>query len=819
MVTPNRRSAGRRSFGSIATINLAAWASLGAASVFAQSQTSTWRGGGGNSDWSVAANWSPNGVPNNGTNGISDYDVVVGAPLPTDLDINSTIDSLMIDAPGELDDTGFSLNVLGTLTNVGTINGYGTISGAVVNSGTVNTPVNSLDIVSPSVTNTNLLEATGVGTLTFGSGASIDNAGGQIVASIGTETAQNAIVSFAATVNLSGGSLNNSNGHVIADAGTVTFSGIVNTTASITLTGVSINNAGGEMIANGPTVDDLGGIFNDPTPSAAITVNDGTIDNTGGQIVANGGTGTGSGIISTTSAIDLNGVAVNNSGGLIAANGAGTTNKVVTITSTATIALSNGASVVGGTISVTGGSISVVNSNGLDSSDKIVTLDGVTLSSGTNLGVTGGDTLDIGSAVLTNNGTIGASGGTLNFNGSTLAGNGMIVLDSGETITGQLTQSAQHTITNQLGDCTISATMTNYGTITNFNGYTNQITISGPLINYGTVSAYGGPIFINGLTTNYGTLATGVGALTTANGALTNLSGQTLTGGTYQVGGTLNLPGSVVTNQANIVLSGGTFTAIAPLAINEGSFEVNDVATFTTQGAFTNSGTLTLTNRSTFTSSGDFSNSGIVTLIPDGTFAPAGTLAVNGTYRQTAGLTLLDGGLNIVGNGEVELLGGTIESDSTIEGSGTIEGSIDNSGGIVHAAGNLVVNPGSYKQGPSGQLDIDISADDLGLYSILFVGGNADLDGTLVVSFVDGFIPAVGDTITFVTTSNPFVLTATGTISGQFDTVDSPYPVQISYSPTNVSLTVVPEPMAIGVVCFAALMLSRPKRKVGGVAV
>src|SRR5277367_4902180 len=77
-------------------ISAAVLASLAAAPLLAQTQNSTWTDTDNNSNWSDANNWNPSGAPNNGSNGFTDYNVTIGAPAPTDLNISVTIDSATI---------------------------------------------------------------------------------------------------------------------------------------------------------------------------------------------------------------------------------------------------------------------------------------------------------------------------------------------------------------------------------------------------------------------------------------------------------------------------------------------------------------------------------------------------------------------------------------------------------------------------------------------------------------------------------------------------------------------------------------------------
>jgi len=99
-----------------------------------------------------------------------------------------------------------------------------------------------------------------------------------------------------------------------------------------------------------------------------------------------------------------------------------------------------------------------------------------------------------------------------------------------------------------------------------------------------------------------------------------------------------------------------------------------------------------------------------------------------------------------------------LQEAGALTGNGTLITDVANAGRIEPglAAGRLTVD-GNYTQGATGRLAIDIGAagDDL-----LAVTGTAALDGTLVVTLADGFVPRVGETFT--------VLTADGGVTGQF---------------------------------------------------
>jgi hypothetical protein len=136
-----------------------------------------------------------------------------------------------------------------------------------------------------------------------------------------------------------------------------------------------------------------------------------------------------------------------------------------------------------------------------------------------------------------------------------------------------------------------------------------------------------GLLTINGAYTETpaGTLAVIPGSTLSLNGTFTNFSGQTLTGGTYQIGGTLRFPNAnIVTNAATIVLDGPAAWVVdqsgndglAGLAVNDaaGSLLLVDGAGRTTTGAFSNRGFLSVGPGSVFAVNGDYTQGPLATL-------------------------------------------------------------------------------------------------------------------------------------------------------------------------------------------------------------
>jgi hypothetical protein len=302
-------------------------------------------------------------------------------------------------------------------------------------------------------------------------------------------------------------------------------------------------------------------------------------------------------------------------------------------------------------------------------------------------------------ASFTNVGMLNVQDGTLNLTGtftnfnagtSTLTGGTYSLAGKLQFTNAAVTTNAAYVvldgpsaqIVNQSGDDALANLAANAaaGIFTDRNG--RDFTTAGSFSNAGYLTVGAGSTFTVPADATYGqtgTLDVSAGGTMNVVGAFTNVSGGTLSGGTYQVAGTLQFTGAVITtNAANLRLDGP-------------SAQITDLAgTDALANLSANTGFLAVQNGRDFATSADFSNSGILYVSPTG--APS-TFTVNGTYTETGGQ------INVLNNGTAILVGGGT-SGSTVAVSGT----------LTVGAGSTLAVSGLYIQNSSGTLTVQSQA-------------------------------------------------------------------------------------------------------------
>jgi len=667
--------------------------------------------------------------------------------------------------------------VSATLINQQTIQGQGNFGLgelAITNQGTINANTGLLSVqpsASPGIVNTGTMEASSGSTLDiiYGIPGPFNNTGGTIQALNGgtvmllggtytggtLKTSGTGIFTVpAGGVNPILNNLTNSGMYQIPGGagstiqGTVTNSGTFQVAGTLFVSGATNSTGSGSILLQGGTLHQLTGTD--------------TLTNVTPHLIHGGGTVfelplTNQSTIqadSTTTPLNLTGATTTNTG-IVSASGGGT------------LQISNTVNNVGG----------VVEALASSTVDLIGTVSGGTLTTaGTGVIQAQNGTLDGTTSIPTNAGKMSVKNfdlflqGTVNNTGTiTLTGNSCMILDKPSTLTGT-------------GRVMMASTTCIFGA---GNAFTNQSTILGAgtigdsnpmaITNAGTIFANSkSPLFIvpdvNGFT-NTGKLQVALGSTLNINGAFNNLSGDTLTGGSYTLNGTLNLQSSIVNNAASITLTGAaaqifnTFTstnALSGLASNlaKSTLSVQGGQTLTTSTNFANAGTTIVGAGSAFT--------------------------VGGSYTQTGGATTIDGTLTAPT--------GLALQKGTLVGKGTVAAAVTSHSSIT--AGDSATKPatltisGSYSEQSTGTLNISVGGTAAGQFGVLAVSNGVSLGGTLSIKLINAFVPAVGDTFTILTGS---------AVSGKFATVkgtsiNASEHFQVNYGSNDVTLTVVSGP-------------------------
>lgn len=292
---------------------------------------------------------------------------------------------------------------------------------------------------------------------------------------------------------------------------------------------------------------------------------------------------------------------------------------------------------------------------------------------------------------------------------------------------------------------------------------------------------------------NNGTLHASAASTLIVTGGLTNLSGNTPTGGTYDVEGTLRIAGAnILTDSAHIILDGPASQFLNDTTSTDALAALSSV---------TATGELDVVNGRAFTTTASFSNAGTVDVGAGSSFTNAGD------YTQTGGLTNVNGTLDPAGNFNLQA--------GVLEGNGAVLASLIQTGGAVqpgNSIGTLGVT-GNYIMSAAATLNMELGDH---TWDQLLVGGNVQLDGTLNLLFLPGFAASNGDILT---------LLQYGSHSGAFAAINGLTFGQYSFAPiynatdfelqVGVTASSTPESATWMTLAGAALLLAamRAKRK------
>ncbi len=598
-----------------------------------------------------------------------------------------SLNDIGVDSSGNV--TGAGLNNFSTaLTNAtgGTINLYNTkLSGNTTdidNDGTVNMSGTVILDNAQGTGTVNITKDTAgnASSVTVNNSLEQDNI---TVASENTLTNNNATITAntnltnAGTITGTGTSSLVINGDS-SNTGTIE-QGIITTAASVTLTNSGTVTVNGTLNNNGSIVGDSGTLNINATTSNAGTISQGTLATAASTTLTNTGditvktTLTNNGTIDNSNTLTLAGTGMTNAGTI--SNTAGTTNITGTLTNSGTISQKEVSVSAGGALTSDASTLTatdgITNNGTLNLTGGNISSD--ILSSGGTTNITGNVTNSadhtIANAVDVKNGaTLNTNAtaltnatnndGTLELTGGTLAAN---ILGSGSLT---VTNSVQNSANITQGSLTVNSgqTLTNNGstTITAAAGFQNNGTVA----NNGTISVAGG--------NNTGSI-TGSGAFTNS-GNFTNSN--TITQNT------ITNTGTITTNSENLVATSG-ITNNGSLVYNAGSQTVSDITgdgsagsrvALTTNAPFTIDNTITNTYVDLYNSTVRFGSNGDI--------SGATAFNVNG-----GGMDMIDGSITSTNLGTVNLnalsnIG--IDLDLSTLTSDSFSATVTNNGGIFN---------------------------------------------------------------------------------------------------------------------------------------
>ncbi|WP_420104009.1 autotransporter outer membrane beta-barrel domain-containing protein [Bosea sp. (in: a-proteobacteria)] len=616
--------------------------------------------------------------------------------------------SVSITGGGVLTLTGNTSHTGGTTISAGALrvgNGgvLGTIAGNVVNNAALIFDRSDATSFSGAISGTGSVTKEGLGALTLTGTNSY--AGGTTINS-GTLRVGNGGTSGSITGNVV------NNGVLAFDrSDTTSFAGAISGTGSLTKDGLgTLTLTGTNSYAGGTTIN-----------SGTLRVgNGGSSGSITGDVVNNG--------VLAFDRSDTTSFA-----GTISGTGSLTKDALGALTLTGTNTYTGGTTIANGSLRVgNGGTSGSIAGNVVNTAVLIFDRSDATSFAGAISGV--GRVAKNGAGTLTLTGTNSYTGGTVINAGTLRVGNGgtsgaiigevwnngVLAFDRSDTTsfagaisgTGSVSKNGTGTLTLTGTNTYTGGTTINAGALRIGDGGTSG-SITGDVVNNGTLA------FVRSDSISFGGTISGTGGLGKGGvGTLTLTGGNTFTGGTVIVDGTLQIG------------DGGTSGSILSDVVNLGTLAFNRSDTTSFAGVISGNGgvskigagKLTLTGTSTYTGP---------------TSVSAGTLSVNGSIASSSSVTVNPGGT----------LGGSGTVGTTTIAGGTL--APGNSIGTLSVAGNL-----SFSAGSTYAVEVSPSDSDR-----VNVSGTATLGGaTVAASFAAGIYVAKQYTI----------LNATGGVSGTF---------------------------------------------------
>jgi len=689
-------------------LGLAILASLLATAARVDAATRTWDGGGADSNWSTAANWSLDTLPVAGDtvtfNGTSTKNATIDVPV--------TIAVFQVNA-------GYS----GTITQSNTLTlttSYTQAAGTFVGGGP------NVSITGTTTINSGGTFNGGSSTISL-SGALTVNAGGAFTSTSGQLTVSGAVTLAAGVFSHNGGTVVFSTSNVTLNlGGAATFNNVQFLSGTKTISAANTMTVLGTLTMTAGAVN-TGTIAAQGDIAVASTFTGGTA-----SLQINGGANQAwTDAVSATA--DLPIVNINKPGGTLTMTGTFRTTRSWTWTA-GTLSAGSSTVIFAGTQTITGShALGGVEMRGGT----------VTIAAGTTLTVTG--TLTLTSGVV-NAGTLAAQGDIASATGFTGGTTTLLVNGAGAQLwSGAASATSDLPILNfnkPGGTLTITGALR---TTRNWTWTAGGMAASGSTVTFAGTQTITGSHTLGGVEVRGGTVTIAAGTILTATGTLELFSG-TLNTGTLAAQGDLN---------ARIGFTGG---GTATLLINGGGAQVFDGDHTSLTGALPNvdinkpSGTLTITamlrtgRNWTFTASG-----GLVTTGSTLVFTGSSSTTITGSHTLASveirgGTITIAAGTTLTATGSVNLVSGSL-STGTLAAQGSVDVQIGYTGG---GTATLLINGGGAQTltgfhttaaGSLPNLDINKSAGTLTIAGTLRTARNW--------TWSAGVVSASGSTVIF----------------------------------------------------------------------